>query len=319
VSVLSDETGAVLRRISYGVWGEVRTNQPEPGMASLDSAEKYTGQRYDAETSLYYYGARYYDPSLGRFMGADAVIASQYRTSALHPYTYVESNPLNYVDPSGNFAVGTLGAAGRFGGWHRPGQSTRNPVAELLGMLQEAIDRLRSTLGSPPRVESQGQPAQPEQSPEVVREAIAARAERAYANREPYGPNDKSGLFGPGTYKCNKFVTDVCNAVGAHLDLNVDEHGNAWPPLASTFGDPNVALPGWEIVQNPGPGDIVAQQRGYYNATGHVGIIVDKSLNVVSARDNGVSRDPLRTVFPENYRGDNFKKGPIVYRRYVGR
>jgi RHS repeat-associated protein len=72
VSVLSDQTGAVLRRITYEVWGAVRSNLPTPGMASLDSAEKYTGQRYDAETSLYYYGARYYDPGLGRFIGADA-------------------------------------------------------------------------------------------------------------------------------------------------------------------------------------------------------------------------------------------------------
>jgi RHS repeat-associated protein len=136
VSALSDETGAVLRRISYGLWGEVRSNMPEPGMASLDSAEKYTGQRYDAETSLYYYGVRYYDPQLGRFMGADAVIASQYRTSALHPYTYVEGNPLNNVDPSGNFSTQVPSAGGRYG-WNRPGRNTGPSVLDGLGSLWE--------------------------------------------------------------------------------------------------------------------------------------------------------------------------------------
>jgi RHS repeat-associated protein len=143
VSVLSDETGTVVRRISYGVWGEVRSNAPTPGMASLDSAEKYTGQRYDAETSLYYYGARYYDPSLGRFMGADAVIASQYRTSALHPYAYVESNPLNNVDPSGNLAAGASSGGSGFRGWHRPDRNSGRSVLDGLGSIwQDAFARV---------------------------------------------------------------------------------------------------------------------------------------------------------------------------------
>src|SRR5690606_31590954 len=109
---------------------------------------------------------------------------------------------------------------------------------------------------------------------------IVARAEQALADDEPYGINDKSGLFGPGTYKCNKFVCDVSNAAGANIGLNVDEYGNSWPPLAGTFENPNVKIPGWEIVDSPQPGDIVAQQRGYGDASGHAGIIVDKSLNV---------------------------------------
>jgi hypothetical protein len=151
-----------------------------------------------------------------------------------------------------------------------------------------------------------------------VRAQIVARAEQALADDEPYGINDKSGLFGPGTYKCNKFVCDVSNAAGANIGLNVDEYGNSWPPLAGTFGNPNVKIPGWEIVDSPQPGDIVAQQRGYGDASGHAGIIVDKSLNVISARDLGLSKDPLGSVFPDNYRGDSFQKGPIIYRRYVG-
>lgn len=170
VSVLSDETGAVLRRISYGVWGEVRTNQPEPGMASLDSAEKYTGQRYDEETSLYYYGARYYDPGLGRFIGADAVIGSQYRTSALHPYAYVEGNPLNNVDPSGNFAVGTPSGGGGFGGWHRPDRGPELSLRSFAGIWQDAFDRhfpngwLAFQSGSPPGAQAGPErPVQPGQ------------------------------------------------------------------------------------------------------------------------------------------------------------
>ena len=150
------------------------------------------------------------------------------------------------------------------------------------------------------------------------RAAIVARAEQALADGEHYGLYDQNGNFGPGSYKCNKFVCDVSNAVGANIDLNVDQHGNAWPPLAGTFGNLNAKIPGWVIVNRPAPGDIVAQQRGYSDASGHVGIIVDTDLNVISARDAGLSKDPLNSVFPENYLGGAIRTGPIVFRRYVG-
>ena len=145
-------------------------------------------------------------------------------------------------------------------------------------------------------------------------EAIVARAEEALANGEPYAFADRNGNFGEGSYKCNKFVCDVANAVGAPISLNVDQAGNAWPPLAGTFGNPNTTLSGWEIVSNPQPGDIVAQQRGYTDASGHVGIFVG-SGDVISARTGGLSRDPLNQVFPNNHPE---AKGPVVFRRYVG-
>lgn len=97
--------------------------------------------------------------------------------------------------------------------------------------------------------------------------------------------------------------------------MNVDQAGNAWPPTAGTFGNPNANIPGWEIVSSPQPGNIVAQQRAYSDASGHVGIIVDTDLNVISARTGGLSKDPLSSVFPSNH---SAASGPIVYRRYVG-
>ncbi|MDQ7050757.1 MAG: RHS repeat-associated core domain-containing protein [Enterobacterales bacterium] len=150
------------------------------------------------------------------------------------------------------------------------------------------------------------------------RKGIVKRAKKALANKEKYALGDKKGLFGPGSYKCNKFVTDVSNAAGANINLNTDKYGNSWPPLAGTFGNSSVDIDGWSIVLIPQAGDIVAQQRGYGDASGHVGIIVDSQLNVISARDYGLSLDPINSVFPVNYRGNSFQKGPIIYRRYTG-
>ena len=185
VSALSDESGAVVRRITYGVWGTLRSNVPVPGTASLDSAEKYTGQRYDEETSLYYYGARYYDPGLGRFIGADAVIASQYRTSALHPYAYVESNPVNYVDPSGNLAVPGVGGGGA--GWNRPDRGGGADIAAgLAGLLQGAIDRTIAQFSAGPEVA----PAGPERSVQPG-QGFQAGVEYPADYVGPLGPNDQ--------------------------------------------------------------------------------------------------------------------------------
>ena len=170
VAVLSDASGAVVRRISYEVWGSVQSNLPTLGTASLDSAEKYTGQRYDEETSLSYYGARYYDASLGRFIGADAVIASQYRSGALQPYAYVESNPLNFVDPSGNFAVPSSGSGSAGYGWNRPDRNSGQGLARgLASIWQDALDRFASSGlafagGNPtPAAEGRQTAAQPRQ------------------------------------------------------------------------------------------------------------------------------------------------------------
>ncbi len=141
---------------------------------------------------------------------------------------------------------------------------------------------------------------------------IADRAEKALAAKEKYAFDDKSGNFPKGSYKCNKFVSDMANDAGANVSLNMDEHGNLWPPTAGKWGwgDPNANIPGWEIVDSPLPGDIAGQVRNYSDATGHVGIVVDGGI--ISARNAGVSFDYFDQVFPAKY------TKPVIYRRYVG-
>jgi RHS repeat-associated protein len=63
--------------------------------------KQFTGQRLDG-TGLYYYGARYYDPTIGRFISADTIVQNPADPQSLNRYSYVFNNPLKYVDPSGN-------------------------------------------------------------------------------------------------------------------------------------------------------------------------------------------------------------------------
>jgi hypothetical protein len=52
---------------------------------------------------LYYYGARYYDPEIGRFISADTFNLDFTNPQGLNRYTYCFNNPLRHTDPSGNW------------------------------------------------------------------------------------------------------------------------------------------------------------------------------------------------------------------------
>jgi RHS repeat-associated protein len=67
---------------------------------------QFTGQKLDTGTSLYYYGARYYDPVTGRFVSADTVVPSPGKPQALNRYSYVYDNPVKYTDPTGHRVCG---------------------------------------------------------------------------------------------------------------------------------------------------------------------------------------------------------------------
>ncbi|KAA3624923.1 MAG: RHS repeat-associated core domain-containing protein, partial [Bacteroidetes bacterium] len=58
---------------------------------------RYSGKERDDETSLYYYGARYYAPWMGRWLSCDPVG----RIDGNNLYKFVSSNPINTIDPNG--------------------------------------------------------------------------------------------------------------------------------------------------------------------------------------------------------------------------
>ncbi|WP_395714456.1 RHS repeat-associated core domain-containing protein [Reyranella sp.] len=70
----------------------------------------FTGQRIDAEAGgSYYYRARHYSASLGRFLQADPIGYS----NGSNLYSYVNNNPLNLIDPTG---LASDNPGGGFGG-----------------------------------------------------------------------------------------------------------------------------------------------------------------------------------------------------------
>ncbi len=72
-------------------------------------AQQFTGKERDEESSLDYFGARYYSARLGRFVSPDAPFADQFASApqSWNLYAYVRNNPLRFLDPTGRRCVKT--------------------------------------------------------------------------------------------------------------------------------------------------------------------------------------------------------------------
>jgi RHS repeat-associated protein len=109
---LTDATGAVKYSYSYDVFGALR------GMgSSFKPAFLFTGEQFDPSANLYYLRARYYNPTVGRFIQKDPFPGLLTQPQTLNPYAYVVNNPVNLTDPSGQFAFLPLLAVGLLGGF----------------------------------------------------------------------------------------------------------------------------------------------------------------------------------------------------------
>ncbi|GEM_PF-1466922 len=64
----------------------------------------FTGQRRDGGSGLLYYGARWYDPVVGRFISADTIVPQPGNPQSLNRYSYVGNQPTVSIDPSGHAA-----------------------------------------------------------------------------------------------------------------------------------------------------------------------------------------------------------------------
>jgi RHS repeat-associated protein len=103
-AALTDDQGRVVERYNYDLYGEpiVIAASGATGMEStVGNPLLYQGRRWDAETGLYYYRHRYYDPQTGRFLQRDPIGLWHDALNHGNPMTYVANNPWNSWDPSG--------------------------------------------------------------------------------------------------------------------------------------------------------------------------------------------------------------------------
>jgi RHS repeat-associated protein len=93
VTSLSNSAGALAQTYTFDSFGNQTAST-----GSLTNPFRYTGREFDTETNLYYYRARYYDSSAGRFLSEDAL---EFGGKNVNFYQYAVNNPTRFVDPSG--------------------------------------------------------------------------------------------------------------------------------------------------------------------------------------------------------------------------
>ena len=117
----TDSNGTLLWRESYAPYGERLTRE-----ASGNDTVWYTGKQEEAAFGLNYFGARWYDPKIGRFMGVDPAGFSADNIQSFNRYAYANNNPYLYVDPDGREPL--------------------TPEEEIQQMHAEAFDKIRSVI-----------------------------------------------------------------------------------------------------------------------------------------------------------------------------
>ncbi|HEX6100516.1 MAG TPA: SpvB/TcaC N-terminal domain-containing protein [Thermoanaerobaculia bacterium] len=92
-----DSAGRVLSYEEYYPFGETAYHSAQGIAETSLKRYRHQGKERDAETGLYYYGARYYIPWLGRWSSPDPAGTD----ADLNLYAYVRNNPIFFNDPTG--------------------------------------------------------------------------------------------------------------------------------------------------------------------------------------------------------------------------
>lgn len=95
VTCLLDGQGKVAETYRYTVYGEEEIYDGEGiRLETAMNPWRFSSKRYDSETNWIYFGRRYYDPTIGRWMTPDPLG----QEGGPNLYTYVTNNPLTHFD-----------------------------------------------------------------------------------------------------------------------------------------------------------------------------------------------------------------------------
>jgi hypothetical protein len=213
---------------------------------------------------------------------------------------------------TGNSPSGSVGGAGVGNAGSDPGNPT---WAQAWSPESAAYDGFSNR--TPPQPLTDDQVA-------LIRQKIVDRANAQIGSTE-WDRGVAKGNFPEGTNKCNLFVHEMLTDAGASPGTpNGLRHPS--PPSAGQWADPSYAIPGWRVLgpdEPPQPGDVVAQQRDYRNATGHVVIVGPNNtfIGVGPPEHPEIPTDPekIESVPKKDIIVEPPAKGPLLYRRFVGR
>jgi len=156
----TDAGGNPLWRQGYKPYGE-RLDPKAPA----EQQPWFTGKAHVEAAGLSYYGARWYDPQLGRFMGVDPKGFGEENVHSFNRYAYANNNPYRFVDPDGRQAAALFpivaGALIVGGGFRAATPEQQRAIVDGLNKIGEysMIGRLGALLGQSLLSESANSPS----------------------------------------------------------------------------------------------------------------------------------------------------------------
>ena len=91
VVLLTDGSGEIIQKYEYEAFGK------QLNSTSVDNDYQFSTKEYNEDSGLNYFGRRFYDPELGRFISPDPL----WFVNGLNLYVFVRNNPINRIDPLG--------------------------------------------------------------------------------------------------------------------------------------------------------------------------------------------------------------------------
>ncbi len=119
ITSLSTSTGTLANTYTYDSFGNLTAST-----GSVANRFQYTAREFDSETGLYFYRARYYSPSTGKFLSEDPIRFD----AGLNFYPYVGNSTVNFTDPLGLCTT------------HKPCDEWLNAILDLEAEIWERFD-----------------------------------------------------------------------------------------------------------------------------------------------------------------------------------
>lgn len=121
-----DDSGNVLETFDYYPFGLL---MPKRSSTTGNTLEKFTGKERDEAIGLDYFGARYLDPALGRWLSVDP-LAKRYPEWS--PYSYALGNPINVFDPDGRMNCPPDCLPSYLGDWKTSIEAAFGPITSAI-------------------------------------------------------------------------------------------------------------------------------------------------------------------------------------------
>ena len=111
-SMVLDADGNISQSVTYIPYGEIFVEERN---GTWNTPYLFNCKELDEETSLYYYGARYLNPTNGRWLSVDPLFE---KYVGMSPYNYCMLNPVMLVDPDGRSLAVLQAPEGAAGAGH---------------------------------------------------------------------------------------------------------------------------------------------------------------------------------------------------------